>query len=670
VGATDGLYVSGRRVLSRLLLCVDGQPIVPVGSYLDNPAAATFVADVRRRPGGRRPVVVRRRRLDGNLHDIVEIRNVAREPIYVEVEIQLAADLAGVLDVYEGRPHGAGVAPTPLEGQVTAEGIVFARGRGGSAVGCRVTSTSPGVTLGAGEVRWEAIVPARASRSIDVVVVPIAQGEEVAPSLPARQTGQRLERWHRGMPVVDTENEPLAMAVRRSAKDLGMLRIIDPEFPERAVVAAAAPWFLELHARDALLAGWMSMVVDPDLALGALETLARFQGTEVDDRTEEQPGRIPHRVGFGPAGFRADTRSISYGAVDATPLFVMVLGELRRWGLASEVVERLLPHADRALDWITGFGDRDGDGYVEYQRATDRGERHQGWKDSSDPIRFPDGEPARGPIALAEVQGYVYAAYLARAHFAAEAGDDAGAAAWRARARDLQMAFNRDFWIEDEGWVALALDRDKRPVASLTSNVGHCLWTGILDEDKADVVAKHLVADDLHSGWGVRTLAASMGGYHPISSHTGAVWPHDNAACVAGLVRYGHVDAAHRILLAQLEAAALDGGRCSVLCGFDRDDVSGPMRYPDACTTRAWSAAAPLLLLRSLLRIDPWVPQGKLWLAPSLPPPIRRLRVERIPVLQGRVTVTVEDDQVTVEGVPSGIELLSEPRDPRTADAT
>jgi glycogen debranching enzyme len=437
------------------------------------------------------------------------------------------------------------------------------------------------------------------------------------------------------------------------------------------VLAAGAPWYLELHGRDALLTSWMSLIVDPELALGTLETLARFQGADSDERTEEEPGRILHRLRFGTAGFGAGAdaraRAVSYGSVDSTPLFVMLLGELRRWGLAYEVVDRLLPHADRALAWITEFGDRDGDGYVEYQRATDRGERHQGWKDSADPVHFPDGSTARGPLALAEVQAYVYAAYRARSHFAAEAGDDAAAETWRRRAADLRTAFNRDFWVDDAGWFALALDGDKQPVPALASDMGHCLWSGIVDEDKAAVVVKHLVADDLFSGWGVRTLGASMGAYDPLGTHTGAVWPHDNALCVAGLVRYGFVDEAHRLMLAQLDAADVHGGRLSVLCGFDRDDVAAPVRLPDACETRAWSAAAPLLHLRSLLRLDPYIPQGKLWLSPVLPEAIRSLRVERIPLLGGTVTVSVDGGDVDVADLPAGIEVLAEPRRPLAA---
>jgi glycogen debranching enzyme len=696
VGDADGLYVGGRRVLSRWAMRLDGEPLAPVDCHLDDPAAATFVGRAGGAGGptaGTGPVVVRRRRLGNGLCDDVEIRNVGDEPTYVEVEIELAADLAGALDVYHGRVPGRHGGPEPVKPQVAtnaggsggagpdvtegATEVVLARGRGASRAGCRIELPDE-VVLHEGTLRWEAIVPARSSRSISLLVRPIEGDERSGPGGRGRSaalrsghpsvgslTGERFERWQRGVPAIETDHHPLALALRRSSHDLGTLRVLDPEFPERAVVAAGAPWFLALHGRDALVAAWMSMVVDPDLALGTLETLARFQGADVDDRTEEQPGRILHRLQFGPDGFQGP---VSYGSVDATPLFVMLLGELRRWGLAPEVVDRLLPHADRALAWITEHGDRDGDGYVEYQRATDRGERHQGWKDSADPYRLADGSPARGPLALAEVQGYTYAAYRARAHFAAEAGDAAAAEAWSERARLLQEAFNRDFWVEDQGWVAVALDGDKRPVRALTSNIGHCLWTGILDEAKAGLVAKHLVSSELFSGWGVRTLGWSMPGYDPISLHTGAVWPHDNALCVAGLVRYGMVDEAHHIVLAQLEAAEADAGRLGVLCGFDRDDVRSPVRYPDACTSRAWSAAAPLGYLRSLLRIDPWVPKGKLSLAPALPASIRRLHVARIPLLGSRVTVTVDGDHVDVDGLPPGIELVSEPRLPRSTE--
>ena len=242
------------------------------------------------------------------------------------------------------------------------------------------------------------------------------------------------------VPRVETDFEDLRKVVARSAEDLGALRIFDPDYPERTVVAAGAPWFMTLFGRDSLLTSWMALLVDPDLAKGVLQTLARFQGTKVDPRQDEEPGKILHEMRFGEApSLSLGGGDVYYGSADATPLFVMLLGELRRWGLAPDVVDALLPAADRALAWIEEYGDKDGDGYVEYRRASDRGLANQGWKDSWNAIRFADGRLARPPIALCEVQGYVYAAYLARAHFADEAGDAELAVDYRARANDLKV---------------------------------------------------------------------------------------------------------------------------------------------------------------------------------------------------------------------------------------
>jgi glycogen debranching enzyme len=358
---------------------------------------------------------------------------------------------------------------------------------------------------------------------------------------------------------------------------------------------------------------------------------------------------------------------VYYGSADATPLFVMLLGELRRWGLATEVVDQLLPHADRAIEWIQKFGDRDGDGYVEYQRSSDRGLANQGWKDSFDGVRFADGELPRTPIALCEVQGYVYAAYLARAYFAGEQGDQAMSAQLRQRATDLKTAFNRDFWLEDRGWLAIGLDRDKKPIDSLTSNMGHCLWTGILDADKAELVAKRLLSRDMFTGWGVRTLASSMHGYNPVSYHCGSVWPHDNAIVAAGLMRYGFTKEAQRVILAMIDAGMQMGGRLPELfSGLDRLELPMVVSYPTSCSPQAWASASPLLMLRTLLRLDPWVPRGKIWLRPALPEQVGRLRVDRIPLAGSRVSVEAEGDSVKVEGIPDWLELVDAPRHPLT----
>jgi len=362
--------------------------------------------------------------------------------------------------------------------------------------------------------------------------------------------------------------------------------------------------------------------------------------------------------------------TVYYGTADATPLFVMLLGELRRWGLGDDVVDDLMPAADRAMAWIEEYGDRDGDGYVEYQRSSDKGLGNQGWKDSWDAIRFADGRLARAPIALCEVQGYVYGAYLARAHFAEGAQDPATAARFRAKAAALKTAFNRDFWLEDRGWFAMGLDADKLPIDALGSNIGHCLWTGIVDEDKARAVADRLLSPEMFSGWGIRTLSSDMVGYNPVGYHVGSVWPHDNAIIAAGLTRYGFVEEAQRVIMGLLDASAHFGGRLPELfSGLGRDEVPFPVSYPSSCSPQAWAAASPLMFLRSILRLDPWVPHDKVWIDPVLPPPITRLRVDRIPLAGSRVTVEVDSQGVCVEGLPAGIDLVQSPRDPLTFTA-
>jgi glycogen debranching enzyme len=413
----------------------------------------------------------------------------------------------------------------------------------------------------------------------------------------------------------------------------------------------------------------MLLPLDPSVALGTLQTLAQLQGNKTDELTEEEPGRILHEVRSGlDAEGALGGGNLYFGSIDATPLFVMLLGELRRWGLARHDVESLLPHADRALEWIERYGDRDGDGFVEYQRATDRGLVNQGWKDSFDSISFASGILAEPPIALSEVQGYVYAAYLARSHFAREAGDEEMAHHFGHKAAKLKQHFNEAFWLPDRGCYALALDADKRPVDSVASNMGHCLWTGIVDEDKAGSVAAHLLSPEMFTGFGVRTLSSKMGAYNPMSYHNGSVWPHDNAIVAAGLMRYGFVAEAQHIALGLLDASEQFGSRLPELfCGFERKDFDAPIPYPTSCTPQAWAAAAPLYLLRTLLRFDPWVPFGHVWCDPVVPEKLLPLRIERLHLEGATVAIDVDRDGWHLEGLPENLELRAGARQPLTA---
>ncbi|HZW42687.1 MAG TPA: amylo-alpha-1,6-glucosidase, partial [Agromyces sp.] len=505
--------------------------------------------------------------------------------------------------------------------------------------------------------------------SQELVVCPTVNGEEVTLGPPAEgplqeaEPVRRLLAWQSGVPVASMEDDSLERVIRQSQRDLGSLRIFDPNHSDRAVVAAGVPWFMALFGRDSLLTAFMALPLDPTLALGTLRTLADLQGTELDTASEEQPGRILHEVRLGATtNLALGGESVYYGTVDATPLFVVVLGELARWGGLPDDADELLRAADRALEWIEHDGDRDGDGFVEYARLNDFGLLNQGWKDSWDGINFADGTLAEPPIALCEVQGYVYAAYVARALLATIRGDDEGAASWTAKAEDLKTRFNEQFWMPDRKWFAIALDRDKRQVDACASNMGHCLWSGIVDEDKAPYVAEALLSERMFTGWGVRTLATDMGAYNPASYHNGSVWPHDNAIVAAGLMRYGFVEEAQRIAVGLFEAANRYGGRLPELfCGFDQEEYPEPVVYPASCSPQAWAAATPFSLLRTVLRFDPSVPTGEVWVAPVLPPEFGDIHLRNVPFAGSRISLDLSRGIASVAGLPASLTLHQQP---------
>ncbi|MGH9266879.1 MAG: amylo-alpha-1,6-glucosidase [Acidimicrobiales bacterium] len=671
-GSPQGLFFLDTRILSRLEMKVNGQAPEPLAASAPEPFSAVFVSRSRPRPGRADSalLIFRHRYIGRGLREDIRIRNFAEEASYCALEVAFDADFADLFEVKEGRASGGGH-PDIV---VLENGVLFRVRRGTSRRGVKVTFATPVRVVG-NRASFEFVVPPRGEWTTCIEVASSIDDDEIAPRyqcgkpVGAATPVQRLDRWRRQTPILETDDEGLRQAVSRSLDDLGALRIFDPEFPERTVVAAGAPWFMTIFGRDSLITAWMALLADPDLALGVLQTLARFQGEEVDHRTEEEPGRILHEMRFGEASsLSLGGGKVYYGSADATPLFVMLLGELRRWGLAPHVVDQLLPYADRALGWVEKFGDRDGDGYVEYQRASDRGLINQGWKDSWDAIRFDDGSLARPPIALCEVQGYVYSAYVARYHFAQEQGDAPTAQKYHDKAMALKEAFNRDFWLDDRGYYALALDRDKRPVDALASNMGHCLWTGIIDPSKAPLVAARLMSPELFSGWGIRTLSTANAGFNPLSYHCGSVWPHDNALIASGLMRYGFVEEAHRVIRSLIAAGTGDGGRLPELfSGLERGEFPSVVSYPTSCSPQAWAAGSPLMFLRTILRLDPWVPHNKVWIAPVVPEGIRYLHVHRIPLHGARVSVEVEDGSVKVEGLPRELELITDPRAPLTA---
>ena len=670
--APHGLFLLDTRVLSEWALRLNGHQLEALGVAREDPFAAVFVA--RGAPGVGAAdadlVAVRRRHIGRGMRERIQITNNGLQPASLTVELRADVDFASLFEVKESRvPHRQRA--VSLAGH-TARFVLVEDDNGRSQEVTVVASQEPDADgplltwrmVLAPHQSWEVCLEVALSRGGTLMEPRFRCSGADEEAVPVR----RMSAWRTRLPTVSTDCEGLARAIVRSGDDLGALRIFDPDHPEAPIVAAGAPWFMTLFGRDSLLTSFMTLPADATLAAGVLETLARLQGTRVDPATEEEPGKILHEVRFGSAASGAMGRGEAYyGSVDATPLFVMVLGELRRWGLDRHLADRLLPHADRALEWIDHFGDCDGDGYVEYERHNPRGLANQGWKDSWDAIRFADGQLAEPPIALCEVQAYVYAAYVARAHFAREGGDEAGFRRFRGKADDLRRRFNEDFWLEEQGCFAIGLDGRKRPIDAVASNMGHCLWTGIVEPERAHSVAERLLAPDMFSGWGVRTLASTMAAYNPVSYHNGSVWPHDNALCAAGLSRYGFFEHAHRIIEGQLAVASERGGSLPELfAGFDRREIPVAAAYPASCSPQAWAAAAPLLWLTTLLRLDPWVPRGKVWLAPKLPEWFSRLQVDGLRLGEHSLWVSVEGD-TTAFRVEGDLEVVRRPREPLTA---
>jgi glycogen debranching enzyme len=418
-----------------------------------------------------------------------------------------------------------------------------------------------------------------------------------------------LEWWLAGAPELSAESPSLARTYRASLSDLAALRI-HPNLAESATLPAAGlPWFMAMFGRDALITSFQTLPYLPELAATTLRVLAERQATLRDDFHEQEPGKILHELRFGELTACGERPySPYYGTADATPLFLVLLDEYHRWSGDDELVRSLEPNARAALDWITTSGDCDGDGYVEYEcRNATTGLANQCWKDSWNSIQHADGTLAVGPIATCEIQGYAYDAQRRCARLAREVWNDpALAKRLDARAQELRENFNRDFWIPERGHHALALDGDKRRVDSLSSNIGQLLWSGLLGEAEAAATAAQLLGEELYSGWGVRTLGARCAGYNPLGYHTGTVWPHDNSLIVAGLARYGHRDAATTIASAMLGATPHFEHRLPELfAGFPRALTTVPVAFPTSSRPQAWSAGAPLLLLTTLLALEP-----------------------------------------------------------------
>lgn len=670
-----GLFHRDTRVLSHYELVTAGGP----PDVLSSQAARVFAAQIDltvtdREFGGvftepKNFLHIRREQLlDTFMTDRFVLTNYMGRPVEFWLELRFAADFADIFEVRGARRPRRGQYFRPLVGE--REVCWSYRGLDGRLRRTLIRFTVAPEVLESHRARWSFRLHPKDSVELEVWITPLV--DEAWPAPPDRPYPERFgqvrssyERWREESTHFRSDDEFFNAALRQAITDLRALRV---EIDGRPILAAGIPWFSAPFGRDSIITGLETLPVNPQIAIDTLRFLAAYQGERDDDWTEEEPGKILHELRRGEmAACREVPHTPYYGSVDATPLFLVLLGETIRWTGDLELARELLPHAERALAWIDTYGDRDGDGFVEYVRRSPKGLWNQGWKDSGDGVAYPDGTLPEPPIALVEVQGYVYDAKLHMAELFDALGHFERASRLRAEAAALRQRIHDVFWMEDRGTFALALDREKRRVPTITSNPGHLLWSGVPTPDQARRMAELLLGDEMFSGWGIRTLARHQPMYNPLSYHNGTIWPHDNALIALGLARYGFRRQAATILGALFEAALhFRYHRLPELfCGIWRGETDAPVAYPVSCSPQAWAAAAFFPMIQGVLGIEPDARGRTLRLVePYLPARLRFLDIHRL--LVGRTRISLQFSRLgertmanvlAVEGEPLGVRI-------------
>ncbi len=658
----SGLYEHDTRYLSRFVLTINGHRPVVGTSTRPGPAVVSMRAAVAERRNDVGCLRVHRSAVvDDALHVNVMLRNPASRPQRVRVTLTMAADFRDMFAVrgfYAGKRRGTVQSPEVAERHVrfryeTLDGLPLwtdVRANHASLRTVLMRCGHHGQTPG---VRWTfaITVPAGGREEISFLVAPgrateAAADRNIAASLRTART--LAHQWTDEIAAIETDNAAFNRLLRRSAGDL---RALLTPCAAGEVTAAGIPWFVAPFGRDSCITALESLMLTPRFAVGALRALAAHQGTAVNPARDEEPGKILHEIRVGELS-RAGILPFStyYGSVDSTPLFVMLFAQTMRWLDADALYDDLLPHVRRALEWCDLWGDADGDGYVEFGRYAPNGVANQGWKDSHDSLHHPDGSDVLRPVALAEVQAYVYAAKAWLADIVERRGDLLWAAQLRVEAAELAAQFERDFWLPDEGCYAYALDGAKRPVRTMVSNVGHLLYCDLVRGDKAAIVAERLLKPDMLSGWGVRTLSSDAVRYDPDSYHNGSIWPHDNALTALGMRRAGCAGAATEVA-SQVIAAGLAQPLSRIpelYAGYARDvATAAPVPYPVSCSPQAWSAASAFAFLQAMIGLDVDGRTGEIACTPHLPPWLSSVRVRGLRFGRTRADIAITRDGPT-----------------------
>jgi glycogen debranching enzyme len=638
-----GLFSFDTRFLSRWILTIDGQRLNPLSvddlQYFETrfflvPGTGTVYIDAKLS-------VIRQRAVGDGFHEDLTILNHDDKPVDLEVRIEAACDFADLFEVKDDLKKKGDYYTNVDDGRLV---LGYRRE---TYVRETWVSATQACAVDEGGLTFAVHVEPHAQWATELHVtigrdVRGTGGERPMHERQGHKAGSDMElsldRWLDDAPSLDCDWDPLKRTYHRSLVDLAALRFSPVMLPGHYLPAAGLPWFMTMFGRDSIFTSLQALPFTSDLARTTLASLGLWQGARRDDFRDEDPGRILHELRFGEmTAFEERPHSPYYGSVDATPLYVVLLDEYERWTGDTKLVKALERQARAALAWIDDYADLQGNGYIAYQRRNEKtGLENQCWKDSWDSISYRDGRLPGFPRATCELQGYAYDAKVRGARLARTVWrDPAFAEQLEREAADLKRRFNRDFWVEDGEYFAIALEADGSKVDALASNNGHLLWSGIVDKSKARAVARHLMSPAMYSGWGVRTLADGQGRYNPIGYHVGTIWPFDNSFIAWGLRRYGFKEEAARIAAGILDAAEFFEGRLpEAFGGYERELTKYPVQYPTSCSPQAWSTGAPLLFLRTMLGLEPI--GDHLVVDPALPQGIGRLELLDIPGRWGR----------------------------------
>ncbi len=632
-----GLFSFDTRFLSRWVLTVNGQRLNSLSvddlHYFEArfflvPGTGTVYVDAKLS-------VIRVRAVGDGFHEELSILNHEDKPVELRVRIDASSDFADLFEVKDAlKKKGT------YRNRIERGRLVLGYQRETYERATLISATSP-AEIDEGGLTFQVRIEPHGRWTTELqVATDMGALEAALPDIRGRPSMARgLQKWTGKAPQLESSAESLKTTYQRSIVDLAALRFSPALAAGDSLPAAGLPWFMTMFGRDSIFTSLQALPFMPELAATTLRVLGTWQGSRVDDFRDEDPGRILHEMRYGEmTAFEERPHSPYYGSADATPLYVVLMDEYERWTGDSKLVRDFEPQARAALNWIDEYADLQGNGYLSYQRRNEEtGLENQCWKDSWDSVSYHDGTLPGFPRATCELQGYAYDAKVRGARLARLFWRDPEfAGKLEKEAADLKRRFNREFWVKDRGYFAIALDADGRRVDSLTSNIGHLLWSGIIEKSKARSVVWHLMSAQLFSGWGVRTLAEGEGRYNPIGYHVGTVWPFDNSIIAWGLRKYGFKEEAARVAEGILAAAQyFDGCLPEAFGGYPRQMTKYPVQYPTACSPQAWSTGAPLLLLRALLGLEP--AGDNLVVDPALPISVGWLELLDIPGRWGRI---------------------------------